>query len=76
LFFLRSGRRFGIEFKFSEAPKATKSMRMTLETLHLKHLWIITPGLHHCPVDDKVSVWPLPKLAELPEQIRWLTMRH
>ena len=45
-------------------------MRMTLETLHLDHLWIITPGLHHYPVDEKIWVWPLSSLAELPEQIR------
>lgn len=76
LFFVQRGRRFGVEFKFSEAPKATKSMRITLETLHLDHLWIITPGLHHYPVDEKLSVWPLRKLAELPEQIWSHTMRN
>jgi predicted AAA+ superfamily ATPase len=59
LLFLRRGRRFGMEFKFNEAPKATRSMHAALETLSLDHLWVIYPGKHKYPVHDKISVWPL-----------------
>ena len=51
-------------------------MRMTLETLHLDHLWIINPGSHHYPVDEKLSVWPLSRLADLPEQLRAHMLRN
>lgn len=59
LIFFRQGRRFGIEFKFSEAPKATKSAMTALTTLNLEHLWIVYPGEHQYPVEKKVSVVPL-----------------
>ncbi len=69
LFFLHRGRRYGIEFKFNEAPKVTKSMRITLKDLALQHLWVIYPGQHRYPVDEQISVWPLQKLPELPSQL-------
>jgi predicted AAA+ superfamily ATPase len=69
IFFLRNGRRYGAEFKFSEAPRITKSMRIALHDLDLKHLWIIYPGEHQYPVDDKISVWPLGQLPDLAAQL-------
>ena len=44
LFCLHRGRRLGIDFKFSEAPKRAKSLYNTLEALQLDHLWLIYPG--------------------------------
>lgn len=69
LLFLRRGRRFGMEFKFNEAPKATRSMHAALETLSLDHLWVIYPGKHKYPVHEKISVWPLRDISGLPDQI-------
>ena len=34
LFFLHRGCRYGVDFKFSEAPKVTKSMRIAIDDLH------------------------------------------
>jgi predicted AAA+ superfamily ATPase len=65
LFFLHRGRRFGAEFKFSEAPKITKSMRIALKDLNLDHLWIIYPGRHPYPVDQNISVLPLSRVKNL-----------
>jgi len=65
LFFLHRGRRFGIECKFSEAPKVTKSMRTALKDLGLQHLWVIYPGKHPYPVDKSITVWPLQQIPEL-----------
>jgi len=70
LFFLHRGRRYGTEFKFSEAPKITKSMRTALNDLDLEHLWVVYPGQHHYMVDKKVSVWPLQQLPDLATQLR------
>ncbi|MGD8985451.1 MAG: ATP-binding protein [Desulfobacteraceae bacterium] len=69
LFFLHRGRRYGAEFKFSEAPKITKSMRTALNDLDLEHLWVVYPGQHHYAVDKKVSVWPLRQLPDLATQL-------
>ena len=65
LFFLYHGQRYGIEFKFNEAPKVTKSMRIALKDLALRHLWVIYPGQHSYPVDEQISVWPIRLISEL-----------
>jgi len=70
LFFMVQGRRYGMEFKFNEAPIVTKSMRIALDTLHLDHLWIIYPGLQPYPAHDKISVQPLRDLAAIRDQWR------
>lgn len=70
LFFIFHGRRYGIECKFSEAPKITKSMSQALETLSLAHLWIIHPGEHPYPLSGQISVWPMTDIAALPKQLR------
>lgn len=65
LFFHRGGRRYGIEFKFSEAPKVTRSMQIAINDLKLDHLWIVHPGKHAYPIDDILSVLPLTQIPEL-----------
>lgn len=70
LFFLHKGRRYGIEFKFNEAPAVTKSMRAALETLNLDHLWIIYPGRQSYPVHDKISILPVWDLPAIRDQLR------
>lgn len=69
LFFLSRGKRYGVEIKFSEAPKVTKSMRIALNDLNLHHLWIIYPGQEAYPVDKKITVWPLRDIFQLSDQI-------
>ncbi|HDQ40536.1 MAG TPA: ATP-binding protein [Desulfonatronum sp.] len=56
LLFMHEGRRFGVECKFSEAPTPTKSLRIAMEDLELDHAWIICPGPHTYPVDEKITV--------------------
>jgi len=69
LFLPHRGRKFGIEFKFSEAPKVTKSMHTALEVLKLNHLLLIYPGQHAYPIDEKISTLPLKDIGSLFEQI-------
>ncbi len=66
LFFIRNGRRYGVELKFNEAPRATRSMRTALDDLALDHLWIVYPGKEFYPVDHKISVWPLRRPIDFP----------
>lgn len=70
LFFISRGRRYGIECKFSETPKITKSMNQALESLNLTHLWIIYPGEHAYPLSKQITVWPLKDIVSLPKQLR------
>ncbi len=46
----------GIEFKYSDAPKLTKSMQIALKDLNLKHLYVIYPGEVDYPLSEKVTV--------------------
>lgn len=41
---MQHGERIGFEFKFSKAPKLSKSMQIAFETLKLKQLIVIYPG--------------------------------
>ena len=66
LFFLHRGRRYGLEIKYSEAPKISKSMRIALEDLKLDHLWVIYPGHHAYPINDRITVWPIVNITDLP----------
>jgi hypothetical protein len=70
LFFLHRGRRYGIEFKFSEAPETTKSMHIALQSLKLHHLWIIHPGKHQYPIDKRISALPLTDVGTLEKLVR------
>ena len=44
LMLLRRGRRWGFEFKCTDAPRTTKSMHIVREDLGLEHLWVLYPG--------------------------------
>jgi len=59
LFFFHGGKRYGVEFKFNEAPKITKSMHAAVKYLALDHLWVVYPGKEEYPVTDQIMVRPL-----------------
>lgn len=59
------GRRYGFEFKVSDAPGATRSMRVALADLGLTHLWIIYPGTVAYELDERLSVLPLRGISDL-----------
>lgn len=53
------GKRYGFEIKFNESPVIKKSMRIALKDLKLDRLWVIYPGEHTYPIDEKISVMPV-----------------
>lgn len=61
----RAGRRLGFEFKFSEQPTTTKSMRIAQQDLALDHLYIVHPGEHEFPLDESITAIPLPRLIDV-----------
>ena len=59
LFWQDSGRNWGVEFKYNDAPRLTKSMSNVVEYLDLSHLWVIYPGNKSYPLTEKVTVLPI-----------------
>ncbi len=49
------GRRLGFEFKYSDAPRLTRSMRIALEDLKLDRLTVIFPGSGSFPLAERVE---------------------
>lgn len=69
MLFFAGGKRFGVECKFNEAPKVTKSMHSALEDLSLTHLWVVYPGVVRYPAHEKITMLPLAEIALLPHEI-------
>jgi hypothetical protein len=69
LLFFADGKRYGIEIKLSEAPQVTRSMHSALQVLDLEHLWVLYPGEQSYPVHERITVWPLQKIAGLNQAI-------
>jgi len=65
VFFLKGGRRYGIEIKLNEAPKITRSMHTVQADLNLEHLWVIHPGLHTYPAQDGMTVLSIQDIDQL-----------
>jgi predicted AAA+ superfamily ATPase len=70
LLFFQGGRRFGIEFKFSEAPRPSRSMHIALDDLDLAHLWIVAPVHEPFVVHERMTVWPLQAVEGLRREVR------
>jgi hypothetical protein len=59
------GRRFGVEFKFCDAPTLTPSMRTAVADLDLAHLWVVYPGSDAYPMHDRVTALPLREIGKV-----------
>lgn len=64
MFFILNGKRYGIEFKFNEAPQKSRSMLTAIESLKLDQLLIVYPGDTAWPVSDTISVCPLHQIRQ------------
>lgn len=73
LLVFRGGRRYGCEFKYSDAPKMTKSLHIALEDLKLDRAWIVYPGSARYAVHEKVEVLPL---VEVQDRLASYPPRH
>jgi len=60
LLILRNGKRYGFEFKYADAPRLTKSMKIAQCDLNLEALYVIYPGNKRYPLSDKIEVRSLP----------------
>jgi predicted AAA+ superfamily ATPase len=64
------GKRYGFEFKYADAPGATRSMRIALEDLNLEKVWVVYPGAKAYEVDGSITVSPLADLPQLVDELR------
>jgi uncharacterized protein len=64
LFWQQGDKRIGVEIKYSDAPRMTKSMQSAKENLSLTQLYVVYPGKETYRLDSKTTVLPLPQLLE------------
>lgn len=69
LFLLKDGKRLGFEFKYSGAPKLTRSMQVAMEDLKLDFLSVIYPGRINYPLKENIHVYGLEEYLR-PEAFR------
>ncbi len=65
LLLLRRGRRWGFEFKCSDAPTTTKSMHIALQDLKLEHLFVVYPGTLRYSMTEKITALPLREIGAI-----------
>lgn len=59
LLMLKDGQKIGLEFKRSDAPQLTHSMKIAMEDLELDRLDVLYPGTQTYPLAEKITVVPL-----------------
>ncbi|MCC2624317.1 MAG: putative superfamily ATPase [Burkholderiales bacterium] len=64
LLILKNGKKLGFEFKMSEAPKITPSIKIIIEELNLDSLAIIYPGNRIYTLEHNIVVIPINKLQD------------
>jgi len=64
LLLLRQGKRWGFEFKCTDAPSVSRSMHVALEDLGLEHLWVVYPGSKKFPMHPKITALPLALMSD------------
>jgi len=62
-------KRYGFEFKYSDAPGHTRSMSVAIQDLSLEHLWVVYPGNQEYPLDAQSSAIPASSISILAEKI-------
>ncbi len=65
LLLLRRGRRWGFEFKCTEAPRTTRSMHVVVRDLGLERLWVVYPGEVEYPLTDIIIALPLKRIQDI-----------
>lgn len=63
LLLFKGGESIGMEIKYTDAPRTTKSMRIAIKDLHLKHLYVVYPGSKTFPLDEMITALSIKDLA-------------
>ncbi len=59
LLMFKGKQRIGVEFKRTDAPHVTQSMRIARQDLKLDALYVVYPGLHRYPLAEGIEAVPL-----------------
>ncbi|MFO0985206.1 MAG: ATP-binding protein [Planctomycetota bacterium] len=57
-------KRHGIEIKYSDAPRVTKSMEIAMRDLGLDRLWVVYPGQRSFPLRKRIELVAAQELRE------------
>jgi len=63
LFWQQGGQNWGVEFKYEDAPRLTRSMQTAISDLQLAGLWVIYPGKSAYALAKNIQVLPLSKVG-------------
>ncbi len=69
LLIIKDGKRYGFEFKLSDAPGTTRSMHTAVETLALEKLLVVYPGSAVYPLTEKITALPLSEVLTQVSQV-------
>lgn len=64
------GKRYGFEFKHSDAPGVTRSMKVAFEDLSLEHLWVVYPGQESYQLAERITAIAIKELPEMVQRLR------
>ena len=65
LMILINGKKIGIELKWSDAPRITRSMSIALTDLNLTEMWVVYPGKTAYDLDTNIHVIPAHEISSL-----------
>lgn len=72
LVFQRKGRLWGVEIKYKDAPKVSKSMRSAMAELKPAHLWVVYPGDEVYLLEKNIAAVGVGHLkSETKEETKW-----
>ena len=64
------GKRYGFEFKRSDAPVVTRSMKIAIDDLKLEHLFAVYPGDAEFVMSERISALGLGALTDATAKFR------
>jgi predicted AAA+ superfamily ATPase len=70
LMFVSGGKRYGLEYKYADAPSRSRSMLVALEDLGLEHLWVVFPGEPEYPLDQRITALPMKSVPGLFQRLQ------
>lgn len=59
LLMMQGDRRIGVEFKYTDVPRVTPSMRIAMQDLKLDALYVVYPGRHRFALREGIEAVPL-----------------
>lgn len=65
LIWQKGGRLWGVECKYQDAPKLSRSLRVVAEDLKPAHIWVVYPGKEKYALTENITVLPFEELSPL-----------